>query len=431
MKRNAAHVPPAPRTPAFETQIWWLLAAFVVAIPLVITRGENVYRLPKELLFQAAGIIVFAACAIQTLLQRDRGILDRLRRHRLPLLMTLAVIVWTAIATAASTQKALSLGTLRWTAISAAFFLAALALAETRPVLAAAIPTLGAAPNAVMALLQRLQIWNPFTFQEETPLRARITAMLGNPNDLGGYLLLPILAAFVLALVHRGRLRWLFAAAGAVLTAGLLASATLTALAALATAGGVLLLRTSRRAALAAGGFAAVAAIVLLLIDNPVRTRVLDVARQVRAGNLQTATSLRLQSFTVAWLMVRDHPLTGVGPGCFGYWYIPYSVLTYTDHPEFIGYSGNFHDVHNDHLQFLATAGVPGYALFLAALWLLVRRSFGPPGRDARDRFARMFALPAAAGIAVLALGHFAFELAVTVSVFLYYAALAIAWREA
>jgi len=431
MKRTAAKVPASPRVPAIESLLWWSLAAAVTAIPLIITTGEDVYRLPKLLLLQAAGIVIFAACAIQTLLLPGRGILKRLAHHRIPVALTVAAVLWTAIATAASTQKTLSLATLTWTASCAAFFLAALALGEGRGVFAAAIPLIAAAINAIMAVLQRLQIWNPFRFQEHMPLRARITALLGNPNDVGGYLLLPLLAALVLAVVHRGRARLIYAVAAAVLAAGLLATATLTALIAFAAAVGVLLFCTSRRMAVATALAAAAVLVILLLFENPVRARLAAVAQQVRTGNLQEASSLRLQSFTAAWLMIRDHPITGVGPGCFGYWYLPYSVLTYGDHPEFIRFAGNFRDVHNDHLQFLATAGLPAYALFLAALWQMARRGWGRAGDDARARFARLFALPGATGIAVLALGHFPFELASTAAVFLYFAALVCAWRPA
>ena len=88
----------------------------------------------------------------------------------------------------------------------------------------------------------------------------------------------------------------------------------------------------------------------------------------------------------------------------------------------------SFRETHNDHLQILAEAGVPGYALFLGSLVLLARLSFRrSEGTTARQRFARLFAFPAAAAFFMLAVGH-PLQLTSTIVLVIYFSALCFAW---
>lgn len=430
MKRSRVNVAVSARASAVERLIWWALATAIVISALITSGGEDVYRFPQFLAVEASGIILFALCAIQTLLQPGRGVFERLTAHRLTVIIVIAAVAWTALTTATSTQRAVSMTTLVWVSTCAAFFLAALAVVERRTIGAAAIPLIPAVANAIVAILQRLQIWSPFLFPETLPLRLRVAGFAGNPNDLGGYLLFPILAAVVLAIIHSGRLRVLYAVVAAIIGAGLVATATITSLVALIAALAVLTVNLSRRAAVWLAIGAVVAGLATMAIDRELASRMTAIVTNLRSGDVQAGTSLRLQSFSAAWLMIQDHPLTGVGPGCFGFSYLPYSVLSFGDHPEFVESPGNFRDVHNDHLQFLATTGIPGYALFLVALWQVARRSFRAEGEDARRRFVKIFAFPHVVGVAVLALGHFPFELAATTCVILYYAAVVLAWSR-
>src|SRR5437867_8554092 len=92
---------PAEGTSPAEPLIWWSLQAALIGVSLIIAEGHDVYRLPKLLLFEAAAIVLFAACAIVSILDPQRGILQRLARHRGPLIIAAAAIGWTAIGTAA------------------------------------------------------------------------------------------------------------------------------------------------------------------------------------------------------------------------------------------------------------------------------------------------------------------------------------------
>ena len=133
-------------------------------------------------------------------------------------------------------------------------------------------------------------------------------------------------------------------------------------------------------------------------------------------------------------MMFRDRPLTGVGPGCFAWQYMPYKVRAELAYPPlrtaFLR-GTNFGEVHNDHLQLLAEEGAVAYGLSLAALVILSAISLRRRQRDttdARYEFARLLALPLAVTFFVLALGQFPLELTAVISQFLFFAALCVGW---
>src|SRR5207237_1354258 len=92
--------------------------------------------------------------------------------------------------------------------------------------------------------------------------RERITAYVGNPNDLGAYLFLACFAAIVLTILSRGAVRALLAGTALLLFAGMAVCETLTALIALAVAVLILVFRLSRRAAI---GIAAAGVMILVV----------------------------------------------------------------------------------------------------------------------------------------------------------------------
>jgi hypothetical protein len=430
MKRRRTDLVPHDESPSpAESVIWLALQAALIIIPLASSSGRDVYRTPKLLILEGTAIVLFAGCAIVSLLAPRRGILQRLRRHRWPLGITLGVVVWTGITTMTSTQRTVSTETLLWVVCCAAFFLVSAALSEPRPLGMVAIVLAPALINSVVAILQKLRIWNPFRFPDDLPERLKITGYLGNPNDLSGYLLLPCLAAIILSVVHKGRARLLYALSALVIIGGLAASETLTALIALAVALSAVILLLPRKKSARIAAMAAMTFGLVVFLQLPVAARVRDKVSDVLAGRLGEATSGRVQGFIAAWKMFLDHPLLGVGPGCFSYWYLPYNMQSLGEHPEFLNISGKFGDVHNDHLQLLATTGLPGYALLLVALWRLGIHSAGPQA-DRKQRFVGLFAAPAAVGIATLTLGQFPLELAAPTSSILYFSALVIAWSR-
>src|ERR1019366_4501766 len=135
-------------------------------------------------------------------------------------------------------------------------------------------------------------------------------------------------------------------------------------------------------------------------------------------------------------MMAIDHPLFGVGPGCFRWAYFEYKVAAERAHPSLAkAWSAdyNFGEAHNEHLQPLAETGVPGYALFVAALVVLAassRRKKNSENEDETERctLVRTLALPTSVAIAILCLAHFPLHLAASTVTIVYIAALSVAW---
>jgi small-conductance mechanosensitive channel len=100
----------------------------------------------------------------------------------------------------------------------------------------------------------------------------------------------------------------------------------------------------------------------------------------------------------------------------------------------------SFAETHNDHLQVAAETGLPGYAIFLSALFVLAwpsrRRAViasgaAVPPQTVRRSFAHAFRAPLAAAFFVAALAQFPLQLAAPRLAFITLAALAVGWDRA
>jgi O-antigen ligase len=278
--------------------------------------------------------------------------------------------------------------------------------------------------NAFVAIYQRKQFYNPFVFPENTPQRIQTTALVGNPNDVGTYLLFPLLAAAALLFVLRGLPLAAAALTTAVLGVGMLVTETLTAIIAAGAAMIVLLIVATRRR-MRVAAFIAVAVVIATMAFPPLRKRVTTVVELSRRGEFQEAASFRMPAMIACWRMFRDHPLTGVGPGCFGWWYMPYKLQLNREDPQLIRLGDNFGQAHSDHLQILATTGVLGYAIFLAAIVLLARRARRKPNDEPLSQFGHIAAPVLAAGFFVVTVAQFPLELAAPTCAALHFAAIA------
>jgi O-antigen ligase len=396
-----------------ERLLWWIVAGSVVAVPLFYSpSGYDGFRLPKELLLRAAAILIGAAFATIAILDGPRALAAKLPSGRTALLLA-AIGAWSLIAAAVSTNRRLSADALIYTATLAVFFLGAYAaLAGREPAAVLGLALAGAIPNAILAMLQRTSIWNPFHLDPHLSAHLRTSALLGNANDVGSYLMPVALMAVVWAVISRRAVWW---AAAGVAAGGLMASEALSALAAFF-AGCLVLV-----AMLPRGGRAfrvAVAAVLIVAALAGVTVgwrRLAAVRRAIAVRDYPELTSQRIFPFATAWDMFTGRPLTGLGPGTFKYRYLEYRMRFNERNPRWL-YVGieNYAQVHNDHLQVLAEEGIGGYLLFLAALTLVGSRGTRrePDGEaPPRIQFARLAALPLTVAFAVLALGGFPLEL--------------------
>lgn len=403
-------------------------------LPLAVAPGvKDTFRLPKDALFRGEAIVLIAIYFV--------GWIERLRfpphlkfRNRAGVL-AMAILGWTAVTTLCSTNRSRSLDALVTVSAGFVIFFAMIDLARRHRTLNLIwIAIVPAILNAAVGILQELDIWNPFNLPEDLPHHLRSTALIGNPNDAGGYLAAVALATLAAALVSK-RHRILFTLAAVVLAIGLIVNQTLTGIAALLIAGLAMSALRSWRLFAAAATTAIFVFGIALLTFAPFRERAQNVRDWLRAGDYNAITTQRLTAFTAALLMARDHPLVGVGPGCFSWQYFPYKIKAETLYPRLRNSSNratNFGEVHNDHLQTLAEGGVPAYALLLGAVAAVGALSLGK-GKTSPDEaagFTHVLSLPLACAFIVLALAQFPLELTAVLSQFLFLSALCIGWSE-
>jgi len=416
---------PLSKQPLFR--ILWLVVALTTSLVGVafVSNQFDSFRVPKLALYEGEAIACLALLLI-LLLWRRREVVSELRPLRVPLSIAAAAVLWTAISSATSTNQPLSMPSLLWVASCAVVFTATLLVARLgRGVMLAHLPLLAAAVNAFFTLTQRNGWFSPTTFAESTPLRFRISGLIGNPNELGVYLFLVSLAAVALSVAWRGRKLW-FNVLALLIVAALLATQTLSALIAFGAAMLIMVVLLTRRVKF--GVALVAAALLLVLIVAPLRNRLVSIGTQLREGSFTSATSLRVPAYFVAWRIFADHPIVGAGPGTYGFWYLPYKWQLDLTYPTFRASNENFGEAHNDHLQTLAVSGLPGYVIFAAALVSLAMLSFRRLEQDTRARFVQALALPLAGGFAVVALAQFPLELASTASIAIHYTALCCAW---
>ncbi|HJW94853.1 MAG TPA: O-antigen ligase family protein [Thermoanaerobaculia bacterium] len=409
-----------------ERAIVIVLAAGLLITATIITNGNDHFRLPKELAFRAEAIALLALGVFWGTSKRRTWTLER---HP-ELVLTAAVLLWTIITTAASTNRLISIDSLITVIAAAVIFIATTLAAQTATFPAIDVVMIGACINAIVVILQELKIWTPYQAAPDVRTHMGSVALLGNPNDVGTYLAAPALAAVAMAVVARGKRRWIYTAVSVLLIAGMVASATRTAIIALLFALVVFAVTSSRRIAIAVIAML----IVLGLLMSTSATFLGRSTRKLVAAaanrNYEQLFSERLVPFLTALEMWRDHPIAGVGPGCFRYHFMSYRLALNGRYPaEWIrGYPMNWGEVHNDHLQVAAESGLPGYALFLAAIAIVAGRRKRAMPQTPRAQFARAFRWPFAALVLMIAMGQFPLELAAPRLMLLTLGAISMTW---
>ncbi|HVG24174.1 MAG TPA: O-antigen ligase family protein, partial [Thermoanaerobaculia bacterium] len=180
---------------------------------------------------------------------------------------------------------------------------------------------------------------------------------------------------------------------------------------------------------------AVIVAIVVLIavgvaLQVPALMRVVEIPQLARTGGLEVASSGRVAPVLAAMEMLRDHPLTGVGPGAFKSHYMTYKLRVMEKNAHLLrGTSGMmFGEAHNDHVQLAAEFGAPGYLLFLALIVALLQTVRRSDGAGVRHDFTRALALPLAVTFVVLAIAQFPLHVAVTRHLLVTFAGLLAGW---
>jgi O-antigen ligase len=412
-----------------------LVLAGAFALPLVFRRDPTaMFRLPKAIFLRTEAMLIVAV----TLAAIFAGAPIPRPRWRDPwVFLPLITLAAFGLLTLTSTNRPLSLGALGTALATAVVFFATVAVARSRGWMLVAAPLAAAAMNALLVIIEETNLWMPFGEHPGVPHHVQCTALIGNPNEIGGYLGAATLAILAVIAARDAEERWnvLHVTVAAVLIVALVACQTLTAIIAFSVAAFVMVAMSSWKKAIRAAAVAVIAGILLVALVAPLRTRTNSIIYWVRHGEYNAIATERFTAFTAAWLMFTDHPITGVGPGAFSWQYFDYKIRAEQINPslrEAYTRGTNFGEVHNDHLQALAEGGVIGYAGFLALAVALGLLSFAIPARgvERRQRFAHELALPLAVFWIVLSIAQFPMETTVIRGLVVHLAALCVGWRR-
>jgi O-antigen ligase len=428
---------PAARTQdAASTIAFFAVAATSIVLPLIVDlHGDDSFRLPKELAFRAGAIAVIVAFIFALTRRRNPLRINLALLRRAPIAIPLVAVLWTAITTLTSVNRAVSVDSLVTVICSAALFIGTYAVMRGERLIALDVALIPALVNAALVMLQEYKIWQPFAFPPEAAGHMSSSALIGNPNDVGAYLVVPAVAAAVGTVATRGLRRAMYSIIAVVLLAGLVASGTRTAVIAYGIALFVFAIRRSFRNAiiiavlLLAAGLAALSPLTRL--GRSVRS-LITAAKERRYDIL---LSNRIPPFLCAIEMWREHPIAGGGPGTYKIRYMEVKeTLRHTPQAKWLKGSVEFFGIaHNDHLQLLAEGGLSAEAIFLVGLVILVApwlRRLDANAAGAERLFARELRLPLALTILVLPLAGFPLQIAAPRLVILYFSALCLSWDD-
>jgi hypothetical protein len=432
--------------PLLARVAWAIVIFTAVLIPIAgDLRGEDVFRTPKLALLRAAGILLAAVWALW-ILYAPRTV-PRLGWRSPDVFLPAAICGWTTLTALTSTYPLLSVYSTVTVIATAALFVTTRTLGRTRSIAWAYLPLIGGVCNGVFLTLQVTRIWNPLLPPGETDFKsveniiASQSALLGNPNDVGGVLSTLAILGLALAMADRHPLRRMAGLAGAVIAlAAVVMSRNITAVITLTVALVALAVLLDFKKAVAAVTLVALVTLAGYSAYRPLRTRIQSAVHLAREGRWDDFLSGRLIAHFSAVEMALDHPLLGVGPGAFAPNYLPYKICAEFAHRKLFARNRrgapfvNFGETHNDHLQALAETGLPGYALMLASLIVLAtgsfRRRVPEPEEDRRRELVRVLSMPLAVSLAVLSLAQFPLHLAASLMQYAYIAGLLRAWRH-
>lgn len=293
------------------------------------------------------------------------------------------------------------------------FLGASAAGARVAPSALAALMAAGALTGALAAV----QRWaGLFRMPLDTPEPRFLAAgLIGNAGDVGMALVLPAVLLFASGVTPgptRTRTLSLLGLVCALL--GLLATESVgPALAFFAGALFYVALDIPRRR------FAAFALLGAAILAGATGTgqRALEKVRQLRTGDLATATTQRDIGFLAAREMVRERPLLGAGPGAFSNRFVEARLAAEERTGRRLVHrsgSAHFDNAHSDPVTFAAETGLPAACAACAAAVALLfglfshRREATRSGGPAADAL-----LAALLGVALLALGDFPLRIAV------------------
>ncbi len=407
----------------------WMAVLLTIAITpmLVSPAAKNAFRLPKTVFFESTMLFTGATLIAWHLLGGARR--EQLARHRFALSLAAAAVAWTAIASMTARQPELASHAPLTAFAYGVLFAATILFARGSIALPLTALFAPAVVNAAVTVLQALHLWTPIALDRMPKGRLAAMGLLGNPDYVGAYLMVPTLAAIAATIAFRKHRR-IFAAVAAILVTGIFFTQSVTAIGAFLVAVLSFAVIVPSRAVRVTVGAILLLVAGSILSFRPTRERLLHMREFLKSGQLMEFSSYRPPAVMVAIDMFRERPLVGVGPGNYEARYMTYKLAVDERFPQWIRpMNANFGEAHNDHVQLLAESGAPGYLLYLAALAFTASISFRRRSVDSpRAEYARIFAFPAVLGFGVVGLAQFPLYLTVVTSAVVFAFALAHVW---
>ncbi len=406
MKPASATAPAAP--PLAVVAMWGL----IYAVPLLVIPGlHESFRAPKLLLGELLALITLLGLVF---VLRGRTLDWRTAWKRPEILASAPLLILSAVSLA-TTAHPLHVRAALW---SLTLGIACLVgwtsgfdRAQKERFLEGSL--LPATLCALLAILQFHQLWEPLRFAGIAyDSRLGVTALAGNPGDLGAFLVLPCLIGFWYLPRLAGRRRIVVAIETGLCLYALVASQTLAALVALGV--GTLTFAAGslprRRLALGLTALLILGSIALIGVP-PLRQRVAGKLQSVSAGNWNALLTGRLDGWRAALWMWRENPWTGVGHGAYRPEFVPAKLALAQSGTRFFEEHNQpvFGNAHNEFLEVAADLGWPGVLALAWGLGVLgyvaFRRAHGEP----RDR---AFFHAGLASFALLSAAYFPFRIA-------------------
>ena len=413
----------------------YLIGALLLVLPFVLWHeAKEAFRLPKLLLASTVALLTLVPLAWKL---RSLETIRWRTLTEIPVLKALAPLLVVATFGLATSAHPLHVreGLVDLWIGAAAIAGWSLGLAPERLRRLLGFQVVPAVLMSLVAVLQYHDLWEPLRFARGLEWnRLGVTALAGNPGDLGAFWVLPCLLAQEALVSRRGK-RWLYVAAIALGLYTVAITQSLTALLALGAGSlvfwGMLLPR--RRALAIAGGIAAVG-VVLVLVLAPLRQRVGGKLSAAVGGDLNSVLTGRLDGWRTALWMLEEHPLAGVGHGAFRAAFAPARLELVDQGVKFFRSQENviFANAHNEYLEAAAEWGVPGVLALAWALYVLLRQMRRLPGSGGAVAGAAPAARSSDAAVAwagvtvyaVMSIAFFPFRIALTA----YPALLLLAW---
>lgn len=365
---------------------WYALLGVAFAVPLAIAGlgprfvvGLDVYNLPKLLVLSVLLAVSAGAWAYAVIRSGIRV------RFAWPLWIALAFLGFATVSALLGVDRSSALlgspvrqGLISMVLLFIVAFLGVQLARGGREVRTLALAVVaGGVAIAALALLQVAGVF-PAQWVGESArwMLARGISTLGNPDHLGGHLVMPMVLAAACALgEERPRVRAALWGAFALVAVAWFATLTrgawlggalgLTLLAVAVRRGGVALRRLDL-GALTVSAIAVLAAVALRAEPASRRAvEMLDLSREGASG--------RFIIWESALSAAREHWLVGVGPDSFKYAYLPFRSA---EHAVLGGSAVSADDAHNYLLMLAVTVGVPGLLLGLAFLGAVMRGAF-------------------------------------------------------